>query len=119
MDCALKLQKLKDEAKKFGYSLDSSAGGRHSSKFVNEQTGHKVPVPQHGGGKEIKDGTAKAILKQMGYTPPKKDAVITVKSAEELATAKAVKKQVMAQRTWKKQMQQHRRGLGKHPGPAP
>lgn len=115
----MKLDELKKQASKYGYALDTAAGGRHASKFVNEKTGHKVPVPQHGGGKEVKDGTAKAILKQMGYKPPKKDAVVTMKSAEELATAKAVKNSVLAQRKWKKQMQQHRRGLGKHPGASP
>lgn len=115
----MKLKKLKEEAKKFGYSFDSGTGGRHPSKFVNEKTGHKVPVPQHGGGVEINNNTAATILKQMGYTPPKKDAAVTVKSAEELATAKAVRDKVVAQRKWKKQMQQHRRGLGKHPGASP
>lgn len=115
----MKLDELKKQASKFGYTLDNAAGGRHSTKFINEQTGHKVPVPQHGGGKEIKQGTAKAILKQMGYKPPQKDAVVTMKSAAELATTKAFKNSIKEQRQWKKQMQQHRRGLGKHPGPSP
>ncbi|TNE27369.1 MAG: hypothetical protein EP349_09195 [Alphaproteobacteria bacterium] len=111
----MKLKKLKEEAKKFGYSFDSNAGGRHASKFVNEKTGHKIPVPSHGD--EIKDPTAVSILKKMGYKPPSKPVPVKVASAEELTTAKAVRDKVLAERNRKKQLKRHMRGLCDHPGP--
>lgn len=57
---------LKKIAKELGYTLETKTGGRHASKFVNYETGHKVPVPAHGG-KDIKKGTLVAILKAIGY----------------------------------------------------
>ena len=62
-------------AKELGYTLDTKTGGRHASKLVNHKTGHKVPVPAHGG-KDIKRGTLAAILKAIGYNEVRENVAV-------------------------------------------
>lgn len=57
-------QQLTKKLKKMGFRLYRQGKGSHTL-WVNENTGVFVPVPNHGG-KDIRRGTLRAILKQIG-----------------------------------------------------
>lgn len=62
----LKMKTLQQVIKKMGLELVAT-GGRHGQKIVGPTLARPIPVPIHGGGKDIATGTANQIAKQLGF----------------------------------------------------
>lgn len=59
------LRKFLKGLKKNGFKIVNKGAGKHPLKVVTPE-GVYIPIPTHGGGKDLKSGTLMSILKQIG-----------------------------------------------------
>ena len=62
---ATSLRKFLKGLKKNGFKVINKGTGKHPLKLV-APGGVYIPIPTHGGGKDLKSGTLMSILKQIG-----------------------------------------------------